>query len=150
MPDARSQDRPTPLYGAYYWVPSPPPGRLTWAVLTNQDAGLDPDTGHTTLWPWVLVQMAVAWGREPGALVRLLGDHYAGVPRGRVTMISKKFLINHGHDAPIDGWEPLVVSRFNLSGQRLRTVRDDHERMLREDVDAVAEVLGIPPALGAR
>ena len=64
----------------------------------------------------------------------------AGVP------IWGEFLINHGKDSPVDGWEAFIVKRVHLAGRRFRAAFDDHERMLTEDSRAVSEVLGIPPA----
>ena len=62
-----------------------------------------------------------------------------------MTRSGKSFLINHGHDAPVDDWQDRVIRRFHLANRQFRAVFDEHERMLPEDIRAVAEILGIPP-----
>ncbi len=90
-----------PFTGPYYWVPRFRAGSLSWSILTGHDAGLNPDTGHTKLWLSVLAHLATDWGKDARALKRALGDHYTGLPRGRVTRSGTAFLINHGRDAPV-------------------------------------------------
>jgi len=134
-----------PFTGPYYWVPRPRADSLSWSILTGRDSGLDPDTDHTKLWLSVLAQLATDWGKDTRALKRALGEHYTGMPRGRVTRSDTAFLINHGRDAPVDGWQEHVIQRFQLAGQPIKAYYDEHERMLPEDIAAVAEVLDITP-----
>ena len=81
-----------PFTGPYYWVPRPCDDSLSWAILTGHDASLSPDTGHTKLWLSVLAQLATDWGKDARALKRALGDHYTGLPRGRVTRSGTVFV----------------------------------------------------------
>ena len=137
---------PRPMTGGYYWFPTQAGDTVEWSVLTCHDLGFGAEEGHVDMWPSVIDRLATAWGRDPVRLERLLARHCYGLPRGRVTRSGAKFLINHGKDSPVDGWEALIVKRFHLAGRRFRAAFDDHERMLTEDSRAVSEVLGIPPA----
>ena len=132
-----------PVTGAYYWVPVPADPGLHWVVYTSRDAGLDPDAGHTELWPCVLDRLAIAWGKDHRRLRHRLEDRYAGLPRGRVTLPSRSYLILHGRDAPLIEWLTVVASRFDLPPGRTRILYDEHERMIAGDPEAVERVLGV-------
>ncbi len=142
--EQRSDQIPgSPLTGPYYWVLRPRADSVSWSILTSHDVDLDPDTDHSKLWISVLAQLATDWGKNARALKRALGEHYTGLPRGRVTRSDTAFVINHGRDAPVNGWRQRVINRFQLAGQPTKVYYDEHERMLPQDISAVAEVLDI-------
>jgi hypothetical protein len=80
--------------------------------------------------------------------VRLLADHYAGLPRGRVTRVHRVYLVQHGNDTPVAGGLETVEGRFGLAGRAVSHLFDGHERMLADDVDQVQRALGV--GLGLR
>jgi hypothetical protein len=131
-----------PGTGAYYWVPVPTDPGHHWVVYTSQGAGLDPDVGHTELWLSVLDRLAIAWGKDRASLRRRLQDRYAGLPRGRVTHPSRPYLILHGRDAPLIRWRSVVAELFDLPPGRIRSLYDEHERMIAGDPEAVERALG--------
>jgi hypothetical protein len=131
---------PRPLTGAFYWLPSP---SLTWSLLTCHDLALEDGTAHRELWPFVLDHLAAAWGRDPKAFRRCLGDHYYALPRGRVMKPKGQYLILHGNDAPLPGRQAIVVDRFHLHAHQIKAPWDEHERVLRDDGLALEEALGI-------
>ena len=112
-------------------------------VYTSRDAGLDPDVGHTELWLLVLDRLAMSWAKDRRYLRRRLEDRYAGLPRGRVTRPSRSYMILHGRDAPLFEWLGVVASRFDLPPGRIRSLYDEHERMIAGDPEAVERVLGV-------
>lgn len=132
---------PRPLVGAYYWLPRPAELSCHWDLVTCHCLGLGSDEGHTELWPAVVRQMAMFWRRDAEALFRRLGEHYAGLPRGRVTRVRGVYLIHHGGDTPGKGGLGEVEIQFGLGGRRVRHVKDDHERMLAGDPEVVQGVL---------
>lgn len=136
--------RAAPLSGAWYWFPRPFEDGIEWTVLTCHDLGRSSETGHVRLWPWVLERLAAAWGRDGKALVLRLGLHYTGLPRGRVSRPEKTSLILHGKDAPITGWEDLVIDRFRLSGRRFRILFDEHETQIPGHPEAFASTMELP------
>jgi hypothetical protein len=132
-----------PGTGAYYWVPVPTDPGHHWVVYTSRDAGLDPDVGHVQLGLSVLDRLAIAWRKDRTHLRRRLQDRYAGLPRGRVTHPSRPYLILHGRDAPLIRWRSVVEERFDLPSGRIRSLCDEHERMIAGDPEAVERGLGI-------
>ena len=139
-PDARGADHENPLTGAYFWFPRPRQDALAWDLVTCHDFAVRDNISHREFWLNVLEHLATAWSRDPAALKRLLGDHYYGLPRGRITHPKSGYLIVHGDDAPVRGWLTLVKRKFRL--KRVKPEFDDHERMLVEDLTAVEEALG--------
>jgi len=136
--------RPVPLSGAWYWFPRPFEDRVQWTVMTCHDLGRSPETGHVRLWPCVLERLAAAWSRDGKALVLRLGLYYTGLPRGRVSRPGKTSLILHGKDAPIAGWEELVIDRFQLSGRRVKILFDEHETQIPGHSEAFAATMELP------
>lgn len=136
---------PLPTFGAFFWVPVPVENGVGWRLVLNEDAGLDPDAGHTKLWPTVLGILATTWGNDARLLRRELGDRYTGLPRGRVTQRHVSILIHHGEDAPITDWRQAILDRFHLNGHQNQTSFrfDEHERMIHGDPEAVQELLGV-------
>lgn len=135
---------PLPLDGAYYWLPSPDEDRaIRWDLITCHDLGARDGVSHREFWPSVLEHLAPSWGFDPVSFRNHLADHYYALPRGRVTRPKGRHLILHGRDAPVPDWEPRIIDRFHLSGQKVRALSDDHERFLREDVLALEGVLGV-------
>jgi hypothetical protein len=130
-----------PKTGAFYWFPSPGPDSPAWSIFAAHDLNLDPDLGHVELWPYVLTGLAAAWGKDADLLKRRLSLSYTGLPRGRVTHPGKIFWILHGNDAPISGWETMLVKRFGLSGQRFRFLFDEHERRIPGHPEALSVYL---------
>ena len=130
-----------PVYGGYYWFPSPGPHGVQWSVVTCADLGLGPDRGHPDLWPKVIDRLAVAWDKKASVLRRFLNEKYTGLPRGRVTKPAG-YIILHGDDAPVADWLPLVAQGFRLEGTRYRVVFDEHERTLPDDRRRLQAFLG--------
>ena len=131
------------LTGGYYWFPAPSPDGITWSVVTCHDLGCDPDAGHDAdLWPRLMVRLASAWGKDAQVLKRRLALAYTGVPRGRVTRPDKTYLILHGKDSPISGWEELVIESFRLSGRKVKFIFDEHETQIPGHPEKFASVLG--------
>ncbi len=129
-PAAEITKKLAPLNGAWYWVPQPSEGSHSWTILTCHDAGMSEEEGHTELWPWVLVQMAAAWGRDAVSLKRQLGLYYTGLPRGRVSRPEKISFILHGNDAPVEPWRDILVERFQLSGRKTKVIFDEDETQI--------------------
>jgi hypothetical protein len=133
-----------PLTGGYYWLPTPSTaGTISWGLLTCHDLGLWDCISHREMWPTVLEFLATAWGNAPEALRRRLGDHYYGLPRGRITSSRGRYLIVHGQDAPIPDWEAGIIDRFRLAGLDVRDLSNEHESVVLADVLSVEEALGV-------
>jgi hypothetical protein len=135
--------RREPLSGGYYWFPTRDHGSVTWEVLTCHELGFDAEVGHIHLWPSALDRLSAALGQDPRVLRLLLGRHYTGLPRGRVTRPRGRFLVCHGNNAPVRDWLPRVIRRFDLDPRTVRDEFDEHETRLPEDRSRVDEVLGI-------
>jgi hypothetical protein len=147
MPDEKTSvipqdDRTKPMTGGYYWFPIPAAASLCWNVLTCNELGCDADAGHPRLWPLAIDRLAQAWRKDRRLLRRRLRNHYTALPRGRVTRPDDAYLILHGDDSPIRDWKEAVIESFNLQGQRLRPLFDEHEQQLPYDVTAIAGILG--------
>lgn len=143
-----SQPKPgkRPGTSGYYWFPTPAPDAvgISWSVVTCRDLGCGPDAGHDAdLWPRLIDRLAASWGRDAQALRRRLDQSYTGLPRGRVTRPEKEFLILHGNNSPIPGWQGQVIGAFSLTGRRVRILFDEHETMIPGHPEAVEASLGI-------
>jgi hypothetical protein len=132
-----------PRTGAYYWLPLPGDPAVRWDVITCHDLGRDADVGHLRLWPEVVRRLARAWGKDPDRMVRRLGEHYAGLPRGRVTRVRGAYLVQHGDDTPTIGGLGAIEGRFGLVGRRVKFLVDEHEHMLSGDPEPVQRALGV-------
>ena len=95
------------------------------------------------MWPSVIDRLATAWVRDVVRLRKLLAGHCYGFPRGRVTRPDRRFLLLHGHDAPIADWLGLVVERFDLDRRKVRLLFDEHERTFTGDRRAVNAEFGL-------
>ena len=135
------------MTGGYYWFPAPANGAVEWTVLTCHDLGFGPDEGHFDMWPMVIDRLATAWGRDAVPLRKALAGHCYGLPRGRVTRPDRRFLLLHGHDAPIADWLGLVVERFDLDRQKVRLLFDEHERTFTGDRRSVNAEFGLSVGL---
>jgi hypothetical protein len=71
------------------------------------------------LWPFVVDQLAAAWGHDAAALRRRLANHYAGLPRERVARPPGGVLIAHGNDFPVPNGLEVVRKRFRLARKGL-------------------------------
>lgn len=140
--DRDRKPRRAPPWGAFYWVPTPTTDGVVWDLVLNQDAGLEPDAGHTRLWPTVLAALAALWGKDARVLQLRLRDRYTGLPRGRVCRRGTSYLILHGEDAPIPDWRQVLFDRFQLAGHRTVFRFDEHERMIAGDPEALQAILG--------
>ena len=111
------------MTGGYYWLPAPNAGGISWTVANCRDLGCGPDAGHDAeRWPKLIDRLAATWGKDGKTLKRRLDLHYTGLPRGRVTRPAKEYLILHGNDSPIPGWQVLVTESFGLG----RSPRENH------------------------
>jgi hypothetical protein len=129
--------------GAYYFLPLPGEPTCRWDVVTCHNLGRGADVGHRRLWPEVVQRLAQAWGKGHETLVRLLREHYAGLPRGRVTRVRGVYLVQHGDDTPVTGGLKTVEEQFGLVGFRVRHLLDEHEQMLAGDPKRVQQALGV-------
>lgn len=75
--------------------------------------------------------------------MRRLGEHYAGLPRGRVTRVRAVYLVQYGDDTPATCSLEVVRGRFGLVGRRVNYLVDEHERMLAGDPEPVQQALGV-------
>jgi hypothetical protein len=129
---------------------------VSWEVLTCHDLGFGAEIGHIDLWPALTDRLAEVWRRDRGALARRLGNHYTGLPRGRVGDPDGRFLVCHGNDAPVGNWKSRVRRAFGLESRPLKAVFDEHETTLEEDRRKLEAILGIMigrgrgPATGSR
>jgi hypothetical protein len=141
-------DASTPRTGAYYWLPRPDRNgaRPAWELITEHGFNVAEGISHRDFWPFVVERLAAVWGKNARALRRRLRDHYAGLPRGRVTHPGSRYLIIHGDDEPVAHGLKLVRQRFQLNQVEATGLFDEHEQMIRDDHRAVQEALGI--ALG--
>ena len=127
----RDTSRLKPFTGGYYWLPRPIPDGISWSVVTCRDLGCGRDAGHDAdLWPRLMNHLAENWGKDFTVLKRKLAMVYTALPRGRVTRPEKTFLVLHGNDSPIPGWEDLVIAGFRLPGRRAKFLFDAHETQL--------------------
>jgi hypothetical protein len=132
------------ITGGYYWLPAPHAGGIIWTVVNCRDLGCGADAGHDTdLWPKLIDRLAATWGRDGKTLRRRLDLHYTGLPRGRVTRPGKVYLILHGNDSPIPGWQVLVSESFGLAGRPVKIIFDEHETMIPGHPRAVELALGL-------
>jgi hypothetical protein len=132
-----------PFRGGYYWFPAPSPDGITWSVVTCRDLGCGADAGHDAdLWPRLMLPLAAAWGKEARILKKKLALSYTGLPRGRVTRPETVFLVLHGKDSPVEGFEELLIEAFRLSGRRVKFFFDEHETELPGHPQAVEASLG--------
>jgi hypothetical protein len=132
------------MTGGYYWLPAPNAGGISWTVANCRDLGCGPDAGHDVdLWPKLIDRLAATWGRNAQTLKRRLALSYTGLPRGRVTRPGKEFLILHGNDSPVPGWQLLVTESFGLTRCRVRIIFDEHETMIPGHPQAVELSLGL-------
>jgi len=145
---ARPPSKAGPFTGGFYWLPTPtsgPTASATWSVVTSRDLGCEPDAGHDAdLWPLLLDLLADAWGRDRKSFHRRLRQCYTGLPRGRVTRPGRTFLVLHGDDAPISGWEDLVVEKCQLGSSRFTMIFDEHETPIPGHPEALAATMGLP------
>ena len=145
-PDLPSSDQSqgTKSYtGGYYWLPTPSPNGITWSIVTCRDLGCHSDAGHDAdLWPRLMVPLARAWGKDALILKKKLALSYTGLPRGRVTRPVKTFLVLHGDDSPNRRFAEMVKQSFQLSGQEVKFVFDEHETMIPGHPRAVEATLG--------
>ena len=129
--------------GGYYWFPTPGPDGITWTVVTCRDLSCGRDAGHDAdLWPRLMVPLAAAWSKDAHILKRRLALSYTGLPRGRVTRPDKTFLVLHGKDSPVPGFEELVIAGFRLIGRKVKFIFDEHETQLPGHPQAVEAILG--------
>jgi hypothetical protein len=66
----------------------------------------------------------------------------SSLARGRLTRPDRLYLILHGNDSPIGAWKQAVIRGFNLQGQRVRPIFDEHEQQLPDDALVVAKIFG--------
>ncbi len=137
-----------PTSGGYYWFPRKDAAVVTWEVLTCHDLGFGAEIGHIDLWPAVIDRLADFWRKDRKILARHLRNSYTGLTRGRVVEPGGRFLVCHGHDAPVGNWKTRVRRAFGLEGVPLKAVFDEHETTLDEDRRRVEAILGI--AIGRR
>jgi hypothetical protein len=100
----------------------------------------DADNRHLELWASVLDQLDKGWQTDARLLKKPLRNHYTGPPRGRVTRPDRVYLVLRGGDSPIDTWEQAVIRSFNLQGNRVKPISDEHGQQLPYDVKAVTKL----------
>ena len=128
LPAIEQSQGTKPYRGGYYWLPTPSPEGITWSVVTCRDLGCGADAGHDAdLWPRLMIALAAAWGKDAQMLKRRLALSYTGLPRSRVTRSDKTFLVLHGQDSPVQGFEAMVIAEFPA----LRAGREVHLRRAR-------------------
>ena len=132
-----------PSSGGYYWFPRKDAAVVTWTVLICHDLGFGAEVGHIDLRQSAIDRLAAAWGKDRKVLARHLRDRYTGLPRGRLVEPRGRFLVCHGHDAPVGNWKTRVRRAFGLEGVPLKAVFDEHETTLDEDRRRVEAILGI-------
>jgi hypothetical protein len=116
---------------------------VAWELVTCHDLVVWDGVSHRELWPYVLTQLAVVWGKDAKLLKRRLHDHHTGLPRGRVAHPKSGYVVIHGDDAPVSNWLELVKARFGLIGIKVTPEFTEHEKMLADDPEVVQAVLGI-------
>ena len=143
-----------PQTGAYWWVPQMVDGKPKWEIVEYFDADYNDNTLHMEMWDHVLELIAIQWQKDPRILIKYLGNHYSGLPRGRVgeRMINrdgksiKGWVVAHGDDSPVQNGERVILRHFNLSGaamdNRVEFMFDEHEQMDSSDCKRVQAVLG--------
>jgi len=149
FPRTSGPGQPRPRCGPYYWFPRPSAAGLAWDILTCHDAGHEPDGSHVELWPFILEQLAAAWGMDAKTLKRRLSLDYTGLPRGRATRPERFFFVLHGNDAPMVEWQSRVFERFHLTGRRVKLLYDEHETQIPGHPEAFNATLGIGIGLGS-
>jgi hypothetical protein len=128
-----------PQTGVYYWIPLPG-GKWDMMTFFEEHYG---EAMHQQLWSReVLPYLAHLWSLTSDQQ-STIADAYAGLPRGRVSRVQKGYAHYHGADAPATNAQELqtIIKReFGLPS--VRSMEDDHERMLADDVNAIQSVLG--------
>ena len=143
LPASDQSQGTKPYRGGYYWLPTPSPDGITWSVVTCRDLGCGADAGHDAdLWPRLMVPLAAAWGKDAQILKRRLALSYTGLPRGRVTRPDKTFLVLHGKDSPVQGFEEMVIASFRLSGRKVKFIFDEHETQLPGHPERFSSIFG--------
>jgi hypothetical protein len=144
LPISNQSQGTKPYRGGYYWLPTPSPEGITWSVVSCRDLGCGADAGHDAdLWPRLMVPLAATWGKNAQILKRRLALAYTGLPRGRVTQPDKTFLVLHGKDSPVQGFEGMVIASFRLSGRKVKFIFDEHETQLPGHPQTVEASLGL-------
>lgn len=139
------QEAKKPQTGAYWWLPTPDGD---WELDIYYDSEFAGNTQHIDMWrKYVVDRLAILWDKDPKVLRRQIGDHYTGLPRGRVGKAMGKYVVSHGEDVPVRNGMKKVVNAFNL-GTLVRAGKVDvspdiHENMSAGDPEAVQKALGV-------
>jgi hypothetical protein len=139
-----------PQTGAYWWLPVP---GGQWELDVYYDSDFRGNTMHDRMWlKYVVERLAILWNKDADKLRRLIGDKYAGMPRGRIGKAMSRYVLSHGGDAPIANGLKKVTSAFNLTAlmksntggvhDRVCVSKDEHECMLPGDPEAVQKAIG--------
>ena len=135
----------TPQTGIYFWVPLP---KGKWDFVKFFDSQVD-NLQHDTTWNERIVpEIRFKWNLNPMKTSQIRGI-YASVPRGRVSKSQTEIFHHHGGDAPSlsngtkmpqSQLDSLIRKEFGLPS--VKSMADDHERMLQDDVMILQSVLG--------
>lgn len=132
----------TPQTGIYFWIPLPG-GK--WDFVKIFDSHVQ-NLMHEKEWNERIVpELAFKWKLNPMKTSQIR-DIYSSVPRGRVTKSETSFFHHHGGDAPssTNGTkfpiDPFIRKEFGLP--TVKSMVDDHEQMLQDDVTRLQSVLG--------
>jgi hypothetical protein len=137
-----------PQTGIYWWIPMPKDeGKdFTWDIAKYFDREYGEST-HDQMWKTELSSFLIqAWKPFRKFTLKDLSEFktaYSGLPRGRVTIAVKSYLILHGKDSPTDKIKTIISREFGLHSGITKLQFDMHETMLPHDVSIVQSVLGI-------
>lgn len=146
-----------PQTGIYFWAPRVnKSGKIFWTLQTFFDRDFPAhdniELDHATIWKqWA----GTILGKNDPDESKAIRNNYSGIPRGRVTVARERsypggpsrkvFYILHGNDSPFADIKTskLIASNFHLPDGSWKFVYDNHERMIRSDIQAVQRHLGI-------
>jgi hypothetical protein len=127
-----------PQTGVYFWIPLPG-GK--WDVVSFFDTVYG-GVLHTQAWKReVLPYLSQVW-KLNSQQVKTIRDAYTGLPRGRVSKMMPGYANYNGGDAPVSDKQANAIIKREFGLPSIRSIPDDHERMLQDDVNATQSVFG--------
>lgn len=140
-----------PQTGIYYWIPLPKnKGKeIYWDIFKYFDSEYT-NLMHDNIWKTQISSFLINSWKDYRTFnlktIHEFKNSYAGLPRGRITRGEKGYFILHGDDSPAGKNNNKIIAReFGLPQNQVIALKDDHERMLKEDEKTVQLALKFEP-----